>query len=683
MPSLVIIATICCALLDAQELPVSQEQLQPRHHAQATVHDQSICLRFNSPEWSAGVRILPPPQQTTWDFSQARFLAVDVENLSPDHQLRLTMHLASGSRRSNTATQNQDHTTDTPIAARRFRSCYSGIGLNPGEKRTLRLELPHTAIYEHPDSYGRRSLDSNHINAIDFEMQWPFEPPRDGLVYCRLSALRLEGQADHEAQIASEHYLPFVDAYGQYRHAYWPEKIRHDAQLPAAHAAELAELHDAPASWDQYGGWLAGPRLESTGAFRTAKYHDRWYFVSPAGTLFWSLGIDVLRSYTDATNASKNPEWFTTPLPDNGILPFTHWNLQKKYGRDDYADEFYAVLLRRLRSWGINTIGNWGAKELMASGTMPYTLSLGDFTKGITRLPKHRLYDVFAADFAATMGNLLRDRAAADPLVKKSLDDPMCIGYFIDNELPFNKLSEALLQAAPDQPARQAFIRQLQDSYPSVQALNQAWGSDFTTWDKVAAIRASIANNAFRADFRSHARAYADRYFAVCRQAIKAAAPHRLYLGCRFIGFRQADYIWDAAARHCDVLSVNAYSNSVANVSQQDLRDKPLLLGEFHFGTYDRGMFSPGLCPVVSQNERATSYIRLVQGALAHPNFVGAHYFQFRDQPLTGRHDGEGYQIGFVDVCDTPYPEMTTAARQVGSNMYHYREARTLKNNME
>ena len=94
-------------------------------------------------------------------------------------------------------------------------------------------------------------------------------------------------------------------------------------------------------------------------------------------------------------------------------------------------------------------------------------------------------------------------------------------------------------------------------------------------------------------------------------------------------------------------------------------------------------MFSSSLAPVGDQKERATSYTRFVQGALAHPNFVGTHWFQFRDQPLTGRYDGEGYQIGFVDVADTPYPELTRAAREVGENMYRYRVNGKLENSMK
>lgn len=46
------------------------------------------------------------------------------------------------------------------------------------------------------------------------------------------------------------------------------------------------------------------------------------------------------------------------------------------------------------------------------------------------------------------------------------------------------------------------------------------------------------------------------------------------------------------------------------------------------------------------------------------------HWFQYEDQPLTGRGDGENYQIGFVDVCDRPYPQIVAACRDIGRRMY-------------
>jgi len=46
------------------------------------------------------------------------------------------------------------------------------------------------------------------------------------------------------------------------------------------------------------------------------------------------------------------------------------------------------------------------------------------------------------------------------------------------------------------------------------------------------------------------------------------------------------------------------------------------------------------------------------------PELVGTHYFQWADQPSTGRLDGENYNIGLVDVTDRPYPDLVEALKE-------------------
>jgi hypothetical protein len=52
---------------------------------------------------------------------------------------------------------------------------------------------------------------------------------------------------------------------------------------------------------------------------------------------------------------------------------------------------------------------------------------------------------------------------------------------------------------------------------------------------------------------------------------------------------------------------------------------------------------------------------------------AGAHWFQYIDEPLTGRTlDGENAHIGFVTVADLPYVELVAAAR--GANLWVLRK---------
>lgn len=570
-----------------------------------------VRVRFPSAEWGTGLEWKP---QDGADFSHAKWLAVDVENLSRTRQARLTMHVSAGGA----AGDSGDHAT---AIYRKNRSVNTGIGLNPGEKGTMRLLLTHPRIYGAPENArGPYVIDTAHITSVAFMMQWPFEDEVEDLADLRISNLRLEGEPDESRRVDPGKYIPFVDRYGQFAHEDWRFKIHDDDALAKDLKIELKLLHEPPAAWDGFGGWKDGPRLAPTGHFRTAKHDGKWWLVTPEGHLFFSVGIDVVRIMTDITDGSRHPEWYQGDVPPDGRMAFTIWNLEKKFGKKDFSGDYFNLVLKRFNSWGINTIGNWSAPELCMTGKKPYVACVLERARGVKRHPRFHIYDFAAPDFEENMRKAIRERFASDESLRRAATDSMCIGFFVDNELQFQKW------------------------IPEVGAETAA--------------------------------PYLDLYFRICRDEIARAAPGKMYLGSRFVGFRQAGILWRTAARYCDVVTVNAYANSVFNLSGKMFdpgAEKPILVGEFHFGCFDRGMFKPGLAPVWSQAERARSFTRFVEGCLQHPLIVGCHWFQYRDQPLLGRGDGEAYEIGFVDVVDRPYPEMTRAARALGESLYEKR----------
>ena len=101
--------------------------------------------------------------------------------------------------------------------------------------------------------------------------------------------------------------------------------------------------------------------------------------------------------------------------------------------------------------------------------------------------------------------------------------------------------------------------------------------------------------------------------------------------------------------------------------------DKPIIIGEFHFGALDRGLLHTGLRAVSNQRQRALAYADYVRQALENDRIVGAHWFQHTDQMVTGRGDGENYQIGFVDIVDRPYTEMISASRKLAETLHEHR----------
>ena len=63
------------------------------------------------------------------------------------------------------------------------------------------------------------------------------------------------------------------------------------------------------------------------------------------------------------------------------------------------------------------------------------------------------------------------------------------------------------------------------------------------------------------------------------------------------------------------------------------------------------GLFWPGLYDVAAEDQRGPAYAAYLRSALANPDIVGCHWFQYVDEPLTGRLlDGENGNMGFVTV---------------------------------
>jgi hypothetical protein len=490
-------------------------------------------------------------------------------------------------------------------------------------------------------------------------------------------------------------FFPFIDTFGQYKHRDWPGKVHSLAELTAHRVAEARELtaQSGPADRDKFGGWAAGPQLAASGFFRVEKYRGQWWFVDPDGHLFWSHGIDCVRAF-DTTPIDDRAEWFDEfPGDQTGFREFLstgyalkgHYagrspktfsfagaNLLRKYGQD-WRQEYREVIHRRLRSWGINTIGNWSDEAIRLMDRTPYTDTLS--SRGAKNIEGSDGYwgkfpDVFDPSFEAGVRRSLAGRKG------KSAGDPWCLGYFSDNEMSWGddtSLGMGALMSPPEQAAKKVFIGSLMTKYGAIADLNTEWGTQHESWDALLQNRGAPDKKKARTDLTEFYTKAAEQYFRTVREAIQAAAPNQLYLGCRFAWVNDRAAL--AAGKFCDVVSYNLYTRSVATFKYPG-GDMPLIIGEFHFGALDRGMFHTGLVPVANQADRAKAYHDYVLDAVRHPQFVGTHWFQWMDEPTTGRvYDEENYQIGFVDIADTPYHETIQASREVAAMLYQRRLA--------
>jgi hypothetical protein len=244
----------------------------------------------------------------------------------------------------------------------------------------------------------------------------------------------------------------------------------------------------------------------------------------------------------------------------------------------------------------------------------------------------------------------------------------------VDNELSWGgptDLAAWTLASPAGQAAKVEFARRLRQQYGAIAKLNAAWGMDYANWDAFLSSTKRPGPGADK-DLSDFTLAIADAYFRNIREEFKRVAPDKLYMGCRFAG-RGPEFALRVGAKYCDIVSFNIYALSLDGFKLPEGIDKPVMIGEFHFGALDRGLFHPGLIEVENQAERGKAYTRYVTSALRHPQVVGVHWHQFGDQATTGRFDGENFQVGFVDCCDTPYPETIAGIREVGYRLYEIR----------
>ena len=573
------------------------------------------------------------------------------------------------------------------------------MALRPGQKGNLSVPLKRTGddtlggklfgMRGYPvGSGGTGTIDPSRITQL---VIFVCEPRADHLFDIR----DIRATGTYQPPTAwikdADQFFPFIDAFGQYRHKDWPGKVKSVADLKARREAEAKELtrRPGPKNWDKFGGWAAGPRLPATGFFRAEKVKGKWWLVDPEGRLFFSHGIDCVRML-DTTPIEERASWFADFPGDQpefaafrshgyalkghyaGRSPecfcFAGANLARKYG-SDWGQAYPQVIHKRLRSWGLNTIANWSDGATYRLRLTPYTDTIGSGNaKQIEGSEGYwgKFPDVFDPSFADGLRGSMAGKR------NDSAGDPWCIGYFSDNEMSWGddvSLALGALNSPAEQVAKQIFVADLKATYGDIEKLNQAWGTRHATWEALLQSREMPDKSKAKQDLAAFYTHTAEQYFRTVREVLKAVAPNQLYLGCRFAGANARAAA--AAAKYCDVVSYNLYQRDVADFQFDGGADVPLIIGEFHFGALDRGMFHTGLVPTASQQARAEAYQQYVLGALHHPQFVGCHWFQYCDEPTTGRvYDEENYQIGFVDIADTPYAETIAASREVGERLY-------------
>ncbi len=381
---------------------------------------------------------------------------------------------------------------------------------------------------------------------------------------------------------------------------------------------------------DSYGGASTDFIGNASGYFTTYKdaTSNIWYLIDPAGYKFYSVGINTI-------------------IPQAGV-----------------------DAVNTIKSVYANTIGNF-SDEIITN--MPYCVRLNlGYTYRLSSSLNTTLYNNgISAVFDPAFITYCTDQANSQITPQRIIDKNL-FGYFSDNELPLANSCCGTKLIILWLDVNNYGGQTTADANPNYNAA--------VNWMKSRHGGVLTAPNS--ADIAEWPGQVADRYYQVCRDAIKARDPNHLYIGSRLHQDLSNQYQFIAAGKYVDVLTVNNYN--VWSKAQLDARynvweantGKPFMVTEFYAMADDSGLANSSGAGfnVVTQQDRADFFEHYTMELLKRKTNVGFQYFKLNDDDASA--SGGSSNKGLLNpVANNPvfWEPMRISFTKIAQDIYELR----------
>lgn len=549
----------------------------------------------------------------------------------------------------------------------------------------LRISTDRNQIRE----FAFTPAEERPLPVFAFEPQTPVKAPLK-LVQGETITIEATFQLEHAILIDRPNaFGPLVDRFGQSKYANWPDKVRSEDDLNRAAQDEVRRqaAYGIPANFDQYGGSKnVGWRETPTGFFRTTQRNGFWWLITPDGNPCFYLGLDSVVGTFEKTQVTGREQFFEgLPAKTGAFAPawggdgkafgFTSANLIRKHGAN-WEGETWKNAESRLRTWGFSGLGKWSGINTPGNGPIQMPSQPVIRRTGVPTLG--RMPDIFDPTVRATFRTVL-ERA-----ITPHLNNPFIIGWSVGNEheeVVLRSDMAGILKRESSIPAKRALVAfGIQNIYGGDAAkMAAAWKIEAGTNARAALENATMATVP-ASDIETLRRHFADEYYGFIYRTVKAIDPNHLYCAFWIIpGWWEDEIDWHLGAKHADVVGFDYYKAQFGD--ERTLRllreaGKPAICGEFSFPSWYGGRRGAGSFEyeVVTPDDASSGarYASWVEAAARNPYMVGMHYFQYRDQPITGRGISESlgltqdehFAFGLIDITDRPKWDMIDAMRR-------------------
>ncbi len=489
-----------------------------------------------------------------------------------------------------------------------------------------------------------------------------------------------------------------VDRFGQTTQRDFPCKLKDEAELKADAETEAAYYTSlTPPTRNRFGG-LPGSGaklgLKKTGFFhvepKKVSARDVWVMVDPDGDAFFHLGVCTFGPGEDYTSIEGRNDVYEWLPPHDGefanawnpekwwnprAVSFYKANVVRKYGAYE-DDKQTARLVDRVRQVGFNSVGAFsGNSPAFAQKCFPRvsSLPLSTWTLGAAVPGVRGVFDPY------DQKNLAKMEALFSKTVAEKADDPLLIGYFLDNEQGFEDLPRAIPALPGKHACKRELVAQLQAKYKEIAAFNTAWNLDATSFEALADRGLPMTTQAAFTDMQAYTERFLETYYSAITTTFRTYDKNHMLIGNRWQpGTANSEVLCRVAGKYMDVISINYYACGIDAAFIRRLYEwtgrKPQLWSEFYFTATKESNVAPSNMDMATQQERGLAYRHYVEGAAALGFVVGVEWFTLLDQAVTGRFfeglNGERANTGLFNVADRPYKALFAEMAKTHAAIY-------------
>jgi hypothetical protein len=410
-------------------------------------------------------------------------------------------------------------------------------------------------------------------------------------------------------------------------------------------------------SYDSYGGVIS-LKGNKTGWFHVEEIGGRWFFITPEGSAFFSLGA------THAVECVKQDE--------QNLFQTRYQNDEEKLGR---------FLVSCFREWGYNSSG-YGPLPSMEK-MLPYVATI--WTEGprsFSAGAKSQNSDIFDPGVQERLKRTVRESSS------HHRGNPYCLGYvFIDlplwNVSPQSGISyvDFIRLLGPETYGKKEYVKFLKSQYENnLQKISETYNLSINSQDDIAVADMSKVSPKNSARIASDDEAFlvilAKTYYECITGELRKSDPDHLILGDRLTaasagqpGLIVPDTILKTAAKYVDVISFQPMGTIVMHKDYIDhvfsITGKPVLFadvntmlsrpveGQANTEEYERN----------SGEHTLKYYLNIAESKF----LIGIHRCTVRDfRPWDNRY----YRRGLLKADDTPYPILVDYTRRTNNQVF-------------